>query len=320
MIVKISAQTFSGNSYTNSQSNRDRMYSGGQIEANATMRSLKKRIALSCGLLVVALVVHAVYASDKTVARVTDLTGQVLDVTDGGAKKLRILARVRAGTMIELSTDSNLTLHFSSNRTDLRFFGPTTVTVLEQSAESSNGISAKKEHKDIDISIDLNDNDLGGVIARSVALTDAKITPIQPVNSKIISDRPVEFRWRSEGIDFDSYGFRLFDGNGGLLHSIITSSDRIVFSNRALFQPGLNYRWSVRSVSAGNESAPEESHFTIASVDEANSYYALADLTRGTVSDLVLYALALDQLNLRVESERIWRQLESHHPGIQQER
>lgn len=296
------------------------MYPGRQIEIDATMQSVTQRIALSCGILVAAILAHAVHASGKTVARVTDLSGQVVDVTDGGAKKLRILARVRAGSVLELSTNSNLTLHFSSNRTDLRFFGPTTVTVLEKSAESSNGISAIKEHKDIDISIDLNNNDLGGVIARSVALSDTRITPIQPVNSKIIADRPVEFKWKSGGVNFDSYAFKLFDGNGALLQSIITSSNRIIFSDRALFQPGLKYRWSVRSVSAGNESTPEESHFTVASVDEANSYYDLSGLTRGTVSDLVLYALALDQLDLLMESERIWQQLESHHPGIRQER
>ena len=296
------------------------MHPGSRFEASAEMRGIERKIVICCGILTAVLLAHAVYASGKVVARVTDRSGQVFDITDGLAKELRILARVPAGSVIELSTDSNLTLYFSSTRTDLRFFGPATVTVSAQSAQSSNGISATEVHEDINISIDLNKSRSRKKSLASNDLTERKIALIQPVDVKVIADQTIEFRWASKATNISSYAFKLFDNQGNLVYSAITSSNAIRFVDSAIFQPGHNYRWSVRSVSAGNESIPTGGEFMTASVDEAAAYYDLVPLTRGTVSDLVLYALVLDKLDLLMESERIWQQLESHHPGIRQER
>ena len=284
------------------------------------MRGYIEKAIVVCWFCVAATGLSVAFAGERTVARVTDISGQVFDVSSDVAQQLRILARVKAGSTLELSQNANLTLHFSANRIDLRFFGPTTVTVSDRSATSSNGISATKEHRDIDISIDLKNSDLGGVISRSIEIGGASVTPTHPVDTSIIADRPVIFRWTGSKRDGEAFHFALSDIAGDLIYAVSTQDNQIILSNASLMRPGQQYQWSVTAVSEDGRSNTGRGRFSTATVDESKAFYGLTGLTRGTVSDLVLYALALDQLNLVGEAEPVWQLLEAHHPGIRRER
>jgi hypothetical protein len=263
--------------------------------------------------------ISAAYSADKTVARVTDLVGVVFDVTAGSKTPMRILARVRQGSSIQLAQNASLILHFSATRTDFSFIGPTTVRVMEHGAISENGISSKKEHRDVSISLDLKNSDLGGVIARSIQINPTKIVPTHPVNSKVIADKPVTFTWDVDRESNSEYQFELTDQAGIPMYTFNTTQTQITLSNEILLTPGQTYQWVVASNSDGVRNNSKRTKFFTATLDETDTYYRLSTLTRGTVSDLVLYALTLDELNLTGESYKVWQRLESYHPGISNE-
>ena len=54
----------------------------------------------------------------------------------------------------------------------------------------------------------------------------------------------------------------------------------------------------------------------VASETVASSFYAMNAKPKATVSDLVLYALHLDQMELKSESDMVWSRLELLRPGI----
>ncbi len=272
------------------------------------------RIATICWTYCVLAMVSVAFAGGDTVARVTDLQGSATQVVNGEKRNLRILARVKDGTTIELQQGAMITLHFSAKRRDMRFIGPGTVKVKGQSADASNGVASTKDHEDIGISLDLTGSGLGGIIARSLNVPKPKVNLQHPVKSKVIADRPLEFSWSSGGatavytLTVKQSGIVIFNGR--------TTETRMILPSSVPLRPGVRYQWDV-SANLGNGDATEtSSSFIVASETEASSFYAMNAKPKATVSDLVLYALHLDQMELKSESDMVWSRLELLRPGI----
>lgn len=278
------------------------------------LRHLKIVLSL-ISLCIVLVAMSTAYGAGRTVARVTDLEGTATVEVDGEAGDLRILARVHQGASILLGEGSRITLHFPAVRTDFKFFGPATVRVLQQTAIGNNGVAEKKQHGDIGVSLDLSRSDLGGIIARSIKVEDPQIVLQHPSRSKVVAGRPLVFSWssRSHGAVYD---LTLQDAFGAKLFSGSTADTTMKLPAGTSLEIGATYVWSVAANDSGGSKWSKSAQFITASKQETDRFYQLSALTRGDISDLVLYALHLDQMQLKTESEKIWQHLESFRPGI----
>ncbi|MBX2836784.1 MAG: hypothetical protein KTR35_08010 [Gammaproteobacteria bacterium] len=272
------------------------------------------KIATICWMYCVLAMVSVASAGGDTVARVTDLQGSAMHLVNGEKRNLRILARVKDGTTIQLEKGAMITLHFSAKRRDMRFIGPGTVKVKGQSANASNGVASTKDHDDIGISLDLSGSGLGGIIARSLNVPKPKVNLQYPVKSKVIGDRPVQFSWSSGGAT--AVYTLTVKQRGAVVYSGRTTGTTITLPSNISLTPGARYQWNVSADLGNGDAIQTASSFIVATQSETASYYAMSAKPKNTVSDLVLYALHLDQMELKSESDIVWDRLESLRPGI----
>lgn len=256
-----------------------------------------------------------VAAMDRTVARITDLQGQagLEGETEG---KLRILARVRSGSLIHLQPGASLTLHFPATRTDYRFTGPDLIRVEQRRAVSSGNEPEVKTHSDIGVNLDLANTDLGAISMRSIDGGAPSIRDLRPSDTRVLLSRPVTFRWQAPA-GAGPVQLVLSTADGHTLFSRTTADASLVLPPDVRLEAGGQYRWRVSAERGDAGRMTSDAAFSVAPTKVETSYFRLATLSGGSVSDLVLQALYLEQLMLQEEADRTWQYLETRRPGIQ---
>jgi len=268
----------------------------------------------------IAVISNAYALGNDIVARVTDIQGNATETSSGIERNLRILARIKDGAIIRLEKGSEITLHFSAKRKDMRFVGPGVINVIGQSANSSNGVASTKEHKDIGISLDLSGSGLGGIIARGINPLKPTVTLNYPVKTKVIADRPLSLSWSTEDDKPAMFSVSLQQIGGPVLFKQSTTANQIRLPGNVTLNSGSAYEWSVVANSGGGKSAPRVGEFKVATASEASQFYLIYSEEKKSVSDWVLYALQLDEMKLEIESADVWQQLEAIRPGIKNAR
>ena len=262
--------------------------------------------------------ITAAAAGAGSVAMVTDLSGMVTtQETDSGdqSKALRILQRIRPGTIISLSAESYVTLHYPATRTDFRFQGPNVIRVSEGAAVGSEGSAETRQHGDIGVSLDTSDTDLGAIAMRSLGDFSPELRLSNPVDTIVLLSRPTEFKWQSDP-EFKDFQFTLATESGQPVISTFTGDARVLLPHGVNLEPNTGYRWSVRADTADGRSSLATADFSTASTDIEARFFRLSILNRGEISDRVLYSLYLDALGLHIEADAARQALESIRPGI----
>lgn len=262
--------------------------------------------------------VTAVATGAGSVAMVTDLSGIVTTQETGAgnqSKALRILQRIRPGTMINLSAESYVTLHFPATRTDFRFQGPNVIRVTEGAA-LANGVAAEtRQHSDIGVSLDTSDTDLGAIAMRSLGDFSPELRLSTPVDTIVLLSRPTEFKWQSDP-EFKDFQFTLATKSGQPVISTFTGEARVHLPHGVNLEPDTAYRWRVRADTADGRTSVASADFSTASTDTEAQFFRLSALNRGEISNRVLYSLYLDALGLHIEADAVRQALESIRPGI----
>ena len=151
---------------------------------------------------------------------------------------------------------------------------------------------------------------------RSIKAPPPPLRALGPVDTMVLSTKPVEFRWRGS-IGSGLYNLVLRNHLGETLYNQTTANVSLVLPTHIKLQPGNTYRWQVSTIDAGESASAE---FSAAPAEVEALHYRMARLKTGSISDRVLYALYLDRMELHEEAREAWDHLETLRPGIQSER
>lgn len=124
---------------------------------------------------------------------------------------------------------------------------------------------------------------------------------------------PQAFRWAPLA-GAAGYRFQLTDSNGKVLHEARTTAASVALPASVALEAGRTYGWQVQAELAGGRVADGWTEFGVAGPDLRARVDRARPRADAGFGDRLLYALLLDELGLREESERLWTQLARERP------
>jgi hypothetical protein len=128
-----------------------------------------------------------------------------------------------------------------------------------------------------------------------------------------ILDASPEFAWEDPRRNV-RYRFSLTDADGGAVYGTETDSRALRLPQSVLLQPGALYRWEVSVRSNGDHLQSVRATFRSASEEVRAQAQVLRPDRGASFAGRVAYAAWLDQMELRDEARRWWRELATERP------
>lgn len=259
------------------------------------------------GILVAAVVVGAARA--EPIAIVTDVQGSASLQSGGGATPLPLLAELTDGTRVSLAGGARVTALYVRSGDEYTVEGPGAVDFRTTRPDASGGatVSRRTPPQGREIRIRPASVTQGGLVVRSAG---ARL--ISPVASTTLERSP-EFRWEDARRNVH-YRFSLTDADGSAVYGVETDARALRLPESVALKPGALYRWEIAVRSNGDHLQSVRATFRTASDDVRAQARALRPEASAGFSGRVAYAVWLDQMELRDEAQRWWRQLSSERP------
>jgi hypothetical protein len=133
-----------------------------------------------------------------------------------------------------------------------------------------------------------------------------------PVGTRLLDEHP-HFTWTPIPAA-TGYVFQLMDSNGGSVYETRTPSARIELPSSVRLLPGESYAWLVQAVIAGGREVGAWAEFGIADSELRKRIDSARPPANADFSQRLLFALFLDQQDLKEEAHRAWHVLALERP------
>jgi len=247
------------------------------------------------------------------VGMVIDVQGGATAIESGRSTRLEMLSYLRPQAEIELAVGASLAVTWYANSNEYRFKGPARLKVLPDKIEVLKGGKAQARALGED-KVAAAKQDVSGRIAQATmtmrAVRPAQDPAIVNPGSRVMTLAP-RFAWTSAK-GGGAYRFTLQKAAGETIvqQRVKGTSLRLAADKR--LEWGGRYRWSVQAERAG--SAPAEADFEVITRAQSARLQKLRPKTEQAFSDWVLYALALESLDLSTEAKPVWKKLAADRP------
>lgn len=264
------------------------------------MRAILLMLALASTL--------AAQAQAAGVALITDLSGRV--EAEEGAAAPAILAELGEGVRLRLAPGARATLLYLASGDEYRLKGAGRYRIGAAAPAVLQGAQPEKSRLPADA--------LPGVRVKPSSVTQATLImrglarPLQPrllepVSTKVLSDRP-DFRW--EGVPGAAkYRLQVVDDGGRIAAEWDSAETKTQLPESVRLREGAAYTWSVEAQLADGRKSGGKSEFAVLESDLRAKLERLRPGTEAKFSERVVYALLLEQYELRDAAREEWRKL-----------
>lgn len=249
-------------------------------------------------------------------AMVTDLQGKASLSSGGGPREIGILTEVPADATVNLPADARLVVLYLVSGDEYAFRGPVTIRFNAAAPETSGGAPPERRGPALgsnarDIRIKPTGVALAAVVMRSTG-TDGRGEPLAPAHTTILETRP-QFVWKGPLTGL-RYAFELDDAGGSAILETETDATSLALPAGVELTPGASYSWRVSARLPNGRKFARNAEFVVASADLRARAHALRPAPSASLSNRVVYATWLDQMDLKDEARQYWRAAAAERP------
>jgi len=262
------------------------------------------RLLLTLGLLGTAGTLLA-----ESVAMVTDLSGAVTFADGGANRTLDILDDLVPGMAVQVQEGASVVLVYFASGTEYRIAGPARFKVGDTELEGETG-----DARTLVLVTDQKLSDVGKVAMAAVIMrgTGQGVKLLEPRHT-ILGGEP-DFRWEAFE-DAGDYHFTLTDEDGEVLADQWVEGTEKRFPAGVVLDAGSTYFWKVESRLSNGKAVSGEADFRLLTAEEKSLVEALRPVGTAPVSELVLYAVLLEQKGLLQQAREQWAVVADRRPG-----
>ena len=258
-------------------------------------------------ILVAAVAIGAARA--EPIAIVTDVQGRASLQSGATRVPVTILAEIADGARVQLAGGARVTTLYLRSGDEYTAQGPGTVEFKAARPDASGGatLSHRAPAKGREIRIRPAGVAQGGLVLRSLGTS-----LVSPVASTTLDLRP-EFVWGG-GRRGVRYRFTLTDAEDAVVHSAEVEERSVRLPERVALKPGALYRWEVSVQADAGHLQGARATFRTATEELRTRAQSLRPDAGAAFSGRVAYTFWLDQMELRDEARRWWRELSAQRP------
>jgi len=267
------------------------------------------------GLLLLALSGGA--QAGGAVAMATDVEGKVALVQGHSRQELIILSEIWPGTQVELEKGAHATVVYLDSGQEYRLTGPAVVLFETGQPKAKRGNKPKKGGVALakggsDVRIRPLTATPAAIVMREVD-TGRRLKLLGLVATKTLEMRPV-FKWLplQEGLH---YQFELLDDTGKTVYSTDTTATSMALPEQLMLKAETEYTWVVSTTLPDGSRYSNVGDFRIASAALREQAGKLRPAESATVSERVVYANWLEQMELRDAARAYWLEVAKERRG-----
>lgn len=254
-------------------------------------------------------------AGAAPVAVVTDVQGRSVLQGAAPARELVLLAEIDGDARVQLDDKARLVVLYFSSGEEFALRGPALVQFKAAAPEALSGNPPEKRSAN-----NKTDNGIrikpGGVTQAAVRM---RVTPEGPklkllgLSGTVTLEARPEFRWSAlePGV---SYVFELSDDTGRILYETKTTDNVVALPTDLQLKPNAPYTWEVTTRLRNGMKYASAGDFSIATAELRGQVDRTRPAGLATVSELVAFALWLEQMDLKDEARKYWRMARAQRP------
>jgi len=267
-------------------------------------------------LLAATLLLMTIPAYAQSAALITDATGKAVVLGGTNPAPVAILAEIRADARVQLDAGARVTVLHLQSGDEYVLEGPALVGFAAREPVALSGNSPQKRAtvpaRAGDVRIARSAVTQAGFVMRNFRAT-SRIKLLNLNDTRSLALNP-EFRWESGEPD-TRYTFELFDDTGKSLYQTEVTATTLRLPASIKLRDSTVHKWEVSARLRDGQQYVSQGEFTIASADLRARVRASRPAPDATVSDRVVFAVWLEQMELRDEARRYWRALARERPG-----
>lgn len=259
-----------------------------------------------------ALLVFSLSAKAQSeLGMVLDVQGTVTAADAGKSAKVEMLTYLKPNMDLELPAGSSLTVTWYATSKEMKFGGPAKLKVTREKIQVVQG-SGANERSLAEDRLASGRKGMPGRLAQATIMMRSVKAPAQesispPKGAKVSSVTP-RISWK--GADDRSYRLVVLDGRGKtVMEQVVKGNAAEVPAHKLAWGEG--YKWRA-SFEPGAVTA--EGDFSVIERGDAERLAKIRPAANATFSDWVLYAMALEDLQLAGEARPIWKKLAAERP------
>lgn len=276
-----------------------------------------RKVAILChlffGLFAFCGVANA--SGGNSVAMVTDLQGRVTLAASSGGPGLSILSELKQDARLRLEGGAHVTVVYLDSGQEYQLSGPAEVQFgvgkpqsISGTAPSKRGAALTRSRETIRIHpVQVTQ---GALVMRAID-PDRKLRMTSLSDTTTLEPRPL-FQWQSpeQGLQYEIV---LLDDTGKALFDISASESPARLPDGVSLQPGIDYTWVVSAEGADEKSYTSAGDFKLASTELRLQVERLRPAVDAPLSERIVFATWLEQMNLRDEARKFWKTIAADH-------
>lgn len=259
--------------------------------------------------------IEAAESRAEIVAMITDVQGKVTLSAQGEARPLAILTEVRDDASIELAPAARLVAVWLSSGEEYSFAGPAAVRFTSSGPQMLSGATPARRPSALEKAKDIRIRATGvtqaAVVMRSLGKT-SRIRLLTLAGTRTLEPSP-EFRWQPiPGIK--QYRFELADMTGRALLETEVGGGSFSLPASLKLEEGVRYSWEISARLPDGRKYAASADFSVAPAAERARVDAVRPSAGASLSERVAYAVWLDQIELRDEARKYWKDAANERP------
>jgi hypothetical protein len=251
----------------------------------------------------------------QPVAMVTDLVGKAQLQDDAQNTNVSILAEIDFDRQIRLEKDTTLVAIYLKSGNEYSFRGPGLIQFKAEAPVALSGAAPQQRApaftKDPQIRIKPVGIVQGALVMRS-ARASARLKLLSPNGAKILELNPA-FRW--QGIEnISTYRFELTDDAGKTLFETSVEGTALNLPPQVSLKEGATYTWEVSARTADGRKYSSAGDFGVAPGELRARIESVRPRKDSQLSERVAFAAWLEQLELKEEARKYWKELSAERP------
>jgi hypothetical protein len=246
---------------------------------------------------------------------VTDATGKAMRLGGAYPAPVAILAELAADTRVQLEAGARVTVMLLQSGDEYILDGPSLISFAAREPVALSGTAPRKRAgapaRTRDVRITGGAVTQAAIIMRNMRVT-ARIKLLNLHNTRSLSAEP-EFRWTSDEAGA-RYTFVLSDDTGKSLFQTEVNATTLRLPASVQLRDSAGHTWEVSARLSDGRRYVSHGDFTIASADLRARVEAARPAPDAAVSDRVVFAAWLNQMELKDEAHSYWRTLAQERP------
>lgn len=278
------------------------------------IRRALNKLALILALLACGMTGSAQAA--ESVAMVTDMEGKIALAEGVGKPALSILSEIRQGDKLRLENGARMTAVYLESGQKYEFNGPAVVQFGPTQPQSLSGI--KPEQKGVALAKDGKNIRIKPVAVAQAAIVWRSFKPSSKIKllglsgTKTLESRPV-FCWQAVQPGL-KYQFRLTGDKGNLIYETPVEGASLELPQQVQLSELVSYTWTVSTELPGGGAISNAGDFSVASAKLQLQAESLRPASTAPLSERVVFAAWLEQMELRDEARKYWKNAAAERP------